>query len=184
MRAIPGAYTVRLTALSQTVEQPLTVRLDPRVTASAEDMQVWQREARRIEQTDCSLDRAVAEYGALDQQLGDLEAKTRDAGITSALSALRTELRPVVLGLRGDPKDPGHVNLPGRINWLTIQVGNYSGRPTAAQMEWIAKYAGQTDTLLRQFEAIKSGSLTQLNARLKAAGLPEVNIPRAGSMAP
>jgi hypothetical protein len=184
VRAIPGTYTVRLTALAQTVEQPLTVRMDPRVSASHEDMQVWHREARRIEQTDCSLDRAVAEYAALDQQLTQLESKTPDAGIKSALSTVRIELRPVVLGLRGDPQDPGHLNLPGRLNWLTIQVGNYSGRPTAAQSEWIAKYGAQTETLLKQFETIKTGSLAQLNARLKAAGLAEINVPRAGSQAP
>ena len=45
----------------------------------------------------------------------------------------------MILALRGDPKDPGHVNLPGRLNWLTIQVGNNSSAPTAAQMEWIGK---------------------------------------------
>ena len=37
---MPGAYTVRLTALDRTLERPLTVRVDPRVTASAADLQL------------------------------------------------------------------------------------------------------------------------------------------------
>ena len=68
----------------------------------------------------------------------------------------QSELRPVVLALRGDPKDPGHVNLPGRINWLTIQVGNNSGVPTAAQMEWIGKYAEQTAQAIAKLDEIKA----------------------------
>ena len=37
---MPGTYTVRLTALGRTIERPLTVRMDPRVKASAADLQM------------------------------------------------------------------------------------------------------------------------------------------------
>jgi hypothetical protein len=47
------------------------------------------------------------------------------------------------------------VALPGRLNWLTIQVGNNSGAPTAAQMEWIGKYADQAATAIAKLEEIK-----------------------------
>jgi len=53
------------------------------------------------------------------------------------------------------------VNLPGRINWLTIQVGNYSGRPTAAQAEWIATYARQTADVVAALDALKKRVGTQ-----------------------
>jgi hypothetical protein len=68
----------------------------------------------------------------------------------------RHDLRPVVLALRGDPKDPEDVNLPGRVNWLTIQVGNNSGRPTAAQMEWIGTFADQTNAAVAKLEEIRA----------------------------
>ena len=71
---------------------------------------------------------------------------------------LRRDLRPVVLALRGDPKDPGHVNLPARLNWLTIQVGNNSGAPTAAQMEWIGTFAEQAASAIAKLEEIKRRS--------------------------
>jgi hypothetical protein len=69
---------------------------------------------------------------------------------------VRRDLRPVVLALRGEPRDPEHVNLPARVNWLTIQVGNNSGRPTAAQMEWIGRFADQTSAAVRKLEEIKA----------------------------
>jgi photosystem II stability/assembly factor-like uncharacterized protein len=184
VRAIPGQYTVRVSALGQTVERPLTVRADPRVKAAAEDMQVWQREARSVERTECTVNRASGALADVEAQLTALEAKAADSAVKSAVAAVRSDVRPIVLGLRGDPHDPGHLNLPGRINWLTIQVGGYSGRPTAAQVEWIAKYADQADGLVRRFEQVKKDSLSRLNVTLKAAGLPEVAILRGGAIQP
>ena len=164
LRAIPGEYRVRMTAGGQTLEQTATVRMDPRVKVTSEDMQVWRSEAQKIESMDCRLDRAAAELAGIERQLQDADAKASDPQMKSAIAAVRTELRPIALGLRGDPRDPGHVNLPGRINWLTIQVGNYSGRPTAAQTEWISKYAAQTDALLKRFDEVKR-NLVQLTAK-------------------
>jgi hypothetical protein len=154
VRAIPGQYTVRLTAAGQTLEQPLTVRPDPRINTSADEMQAWLTAARTIERTECTLDRAAADLAVLERRLNDTSSQVN--GTPAQVESLRKELRPIVLALRGDSRDPGHVNLPGRINWLTIQVGNYSGRPTAAQLEWIATYAKQTEGVVAALEAVKA----------------------------
>lgn len=165
VRAIPGRYTVRLTAMGRTVDQPLTVRLDPRVRATPEDMQMWHREAQTIERIECTLDRASIELASIERQLTEHDRRATDARVREEIDSVRRELRPVALALRGDPRDPGHVNLPGRINWLTIQVGNYSGRPTAAQMTWIATYAVQAQQAMDLLGTVKQGSLARLMAR-------------------
>jgi hypothetical protein len=139
---------VRLTALGSTVEQRATVRPDPRVAVTTADMNVWYSMAQKIERTECTLQRALADLAAVERQLASRPAD-------AVTEALRRELRPVILALRGDPKDPGHVNLPSRVNWLTIQVGNYSGAPTAAQMEWIGTFAEQASHAIGKLEEIK-----------------------------
>jgi hypothetical protein len=48
------------------------------------------------------------------------------------------------------------MNLPGRMNWLTIQVGNNSSPPTAAQMEWIGTFAEQAASAIARLEEIKA----------------------------
>ena len=154
VRAVPGTYTVALSAGGQKVSQQGVVRPDPRIQVSADDMREWHTAATTIERTDCTLDVASAELAALEQELGALE-KATDSAARDRAAAARRELRPVVLALRGDPRDPGHVNLPGRVNWLTIQVGNYSGKPTAAQAEWIATYAKQAEEVMRALSAIR-----------------------------
>ena len=152
VRAVPGPYTVRLTVDDRSTEQPLTVRMDPRVTVSDADMRVWHEQAMLIERMQCRAGSAATDVRDLDARLARLEAQgpSRDAA-----AAARAALRPLVLAFVGDARDPGHVNLPGRINWLTIQVGNYSGKPTPAQMDWIATYSAEVDRYVKQLDELK-----------------------------
>jgi photosystem II stability/assembly factor-like uncharacterized protein len=154
VRAIPGTYTVTLNAAGHTATQQAVVRMDPRITVSDADMSAWLGEAHTIERTECTLDRASADLARIEQRLAEME-KAGDAQSRDRVEAARRDLRPISLALRGDPRDPGHVNLPGRINWLTIQVGNNSGKPTAAQSEWIAEYARETQEVVSKVEALK-----------------------------
>jgi hypothetical protein len=173
VRAVPGQYTVRMAAGGTRVEQPLRVRQDPNVTATDADMAAWHAAATKIERMECTAAAAETRVSQIDEQLEQLIAS--DAPAATALRAdaqrVRDELRPIVLGLMGDVRDPGHINLPSRVNWLTIQVGNYPGRPTAAQSEWIDRYAAMADDYVARLRAIEMGSLAALNERLRTAGL-------------
>ena len=75
VRAIPGEYTVQLAAAGQTQQQPLTVRPDPRIKTTSEDMQAWLTAARTIERTECSLDRAAAELSGIERRLSEMESR-------------------------------------------------------------------------------------------------------------
>ena len=149
VRAIPGKYTVRLTVDDRTVEQPVTVRMDPRITVTDADMRAWHEQAAIIERMDCRADATAAEIRELDARLAGLAAGT--GASREAAADARRGLRRFVLAFVGDARDPGHLNLPGRINWLTIQVGNHSGRPTPAQMKWIATYSADVDRYVGEF---------------------------------
>jgi hypothetical protein len=152
VRAVPGTYSIRLSIDDRTETQPVTVRMDPRITVSDGDMREWHEQAATIERMECRADAAAAEVRDLDARLAKMIAdgqSARDA------EEARRRLRPLVLAFVGDAHDPGHVNLPGRINWLTIQVGNYSGKPTPAQMQWIATYSADVDRYVRQLEDLK-----------------------------
>ena len=143
VRAIPGTYSVRLTLEGETSEGQVRVRMDPRVDASAADMEEWYRAATRIERMQCTVVYALAVLQTLDGVLRGQVENSDDASIRAEAAALREALRPILLGFAGDVRDPGHVNLAGRLRWFTIQIGNYSGPPTAAQWEWIERYERQ-----------------------------------------
>ena len=149
-------YTVTLSAGGTTLRQPLTVRMDPRINASESDMQAWHREASIIEHTECSLGRRSPIW-----QPWSVRRESRDPGRKADADSILSQLRPIALALRGDPRDPGHVNLPGRLNWLTIQVGNNSGRPTAAQSEWIRTYAAEAEAVIKKLASLKPPSASR-----------------------
>jgi photosystem II stability/assembly factor-like uncharacterized protein len=177
VRALPGDYRVRLTAFGQTVEESFHVRLDPRVQASQEDVQAHYRETKRVEGMQCAITQALSRVQSLDGQLANLERAVSEAAIKAEATAVRKELRAIVVGLAGDPRDPNHLNLRGKLNWFTIQVGNYSGRPTDAQIEWISRFNDQLNKLLEQFSEVQRGSLARLNARLQAAKIAPIAAP-------
>ncbi|MCY4571804.1 MAG: hypothetical protein OXF01_03295, partial [Gemmatimonadetes bacterium] len=170
VRAIPGTYAVRLTLDGETSERPVVVRMDPRVDASAADMEEWYRAAATIERAECTVRDALARLQPLDARLQEVEQTSGDASIRADAAAVRAALRPVLLGFAGDVRDPGHVNLAGRLNWFTIQVGNYSGRPTAAQWEWIERYASQVEEYSAMLEPILEGPVAELEQKLREGG--------------
>ena len=170
VRAVPGTYSVRLTLDGETSERPVVVRMDPRVDVSAADMAEWHRAAAMIERAECTVRDALGRLQPLVTRLEEVERTSDDASIRAEAAAVRAALRPILLGFAGDVRDPGHVNLAGRLNWFTIQVGNYSGRPTAAQWEWIERYAAQVEEYSAMLEPILEGPVAELEQKLGDRG--------------
>src|SRR5262245_18790286 len=175
VRALPGEYKARLTVSGQTLEESFTVRLDPRVTASLAELELQLRENRRLAAMQCAIAGALNQLQTIDAQLSKLAQSGADAATKGEAAALQSELKTIAAGLGGDPRNPDHPNIRGKLNWLVIQVGGYSGRPTNAQLEWISRYNSQLDQLLAQFAAARRERLVKLNARLQAANLPQIN---------
>ncbi len=172
IRAMPGEYRVTLTAGGEARTTSLTVRLDPRVAATQEDLDAYYRAVTQIERIECATSEALAKIAAIESQIPG--AVTKAPQIKVDADAVRGDLRAIAVELSGDPREPNHLNLRGKINWLTIQVGNYSGRPTSAQLDWIGRFAADSERLTGRLVSIVQGSLARLNEWLKSAGAAEI----------
>jgi hypothetical protein len=76
--ALPGSYTVRLTVDGRTTTQPLVVRMDPRVKASAADLKLQYDTSRAIDALWRRPSAALAEIRKAptkSPQLGELEQR-------------------------------------------------------------------------------------------------------------
>ena len=140
---------------------------------TAEDLQVYAREVRTIEGVECSASQGLSRIQRIDAQLRRIDAGANPT-IRDAAATVARELRAIEMELGGGSEAPNALNLRGKINWLRIQVGSYTGRPTPAQHDWIARFAADGDRLAHGLQTVVDGSLAQLNARLKTAGLSEV----------
>jgi photosystem II stability/assembly factor-like uncharacterized protein len=77
--AMPGKYTVRLVVNGNAVEQPLTLRMDPRVTASMQDLQMQ-----------------------FDIGKGGLDAAARAGAIQNEIAAVRDQIKTARAKATGD----------------------------------------------------------------------------------
>ena len=165
LRVMPGQYRVRLTALGETAEQPLTVRLDPRVKASPEDLSIYSREVNKMQGTQCLIMSANGRIGGVEPQLAALEGKLPNV----ELRALAANVSKEVTTVRAELSE-----VSSRLRWLVEQVGNYLGRPTVAQIEWIGIYDQRVRAAAARLDALWKGDLARLNTNLQAAGLPVI----------
>jgi len=166
-RVMPGEYRVRLTAFGETVEQSLSVRLDPRLRVTDEDLAIYQREVNKMQSTRCAIRDATRRIGSVEEQLANLEGKvpgTRLGPLAANVSQELTSVRDELL------------EVSSRLRWLVNQVGNHIGRPTAAQIEWIGIYDQRVRRSEARLEALWIGDLAMLNTGLQAAGLPVIRI--------
>jgi hypothetical protein len=132
------------------------VRLDPRVNATADDLRVYYQTVKKIEGIECSVAAAASRIDALGRELSRLGADASPPAARSQAAAIRADLKPLAADFIGDARDPDRLNLRSKMNWFTIQVGNYSGRPTPAQIEWIDKFGAERDRLVAALEALEA----------------------------
>ncbi|MBZ5626906.1 MAG: hypothetical protein LAQ69_50760 [Acidobacteriia bacterium] len=178
-RVLPGDYRVHLQALGETVEETFTVRLDPRVHASDADLNAYYALVKRLYGMQCFIDGALGKISSINSQMSAITPKITAEEIKSLAAELRKQLDAIEVDLEPHPNDPEHLNLRRRLTWLVDQVQNYSGRPTQAQLEWIAIFESQLKKVLLDLNTVVENRLPTLNERLKGAGLSTISPNRA-----
>jgi hypothetical protein len=175
VRVLPGEYKVRVEAFGQTAESPFQVRVDPRLKVSDQDLSVYDRESRHVVSLMYSIDEALARIRNVQEQLRQVESRTTDSSIRTEAKEAQEQLKAVRVDLQPDPRDPEHLNLKQRLSWMLIQVPNYTGRPTPAQVEWISTLDREIQQVLKRLDGVLSGSVARLNSRLEQDRTPYIS---------
>jgi hypothetical protein len=175
-RALPGEYQVKLTVGGTTFSAPLTIRMDPRVRTAAAD---WRQNFDLQSQLVSLINRgaqAVLRARSLMEQIGEL-AKQPTAPAAD-LAALKKKLQTLIEVSRGPAAGTEAApNLVGPTNEATSLFGNLDRAdvaPTKAQVAAAGRLSDELKEAVEVWEKLLSGDLPALNARLKAAALPEL----------
>src|SRR5581483_4136978 len=173
--AVPGQYTVRLTANGQTLTAPLTIKMDPRVKTPAAALQQQSQTEVKLADMLTRSSQAVMEAKSAQEQvkklLGQANGSTADA-----LKALDKNLAAV---LGKSDSDAGKVPAPdmnsvnGNISTLYGAVGQADVSPTAAQLSAVAAAEQDLGSVMKGGETTKA-ELGQVNQQLHGANLPEI----------
>jgi photosystem II stability/assembly factor-like uncharacterized protein len=176
--ALPGTYTVRLTASGKTLTAPLTVKMDPRVTASRADLDAMFNLESRLAGALTDSAKADLEAHSAREQIEKL-GKNAGADLKDSLESQGKALEALLKGKEksaSGEEQPGLDDVAGEALELYGQVGQADAAPTAAQQKAGEHVAAESMEVVQRWQKMKSTSLPALNRKLSGAGLPPIDL--------
>jgi hypothetical protein len=179
---MPGKYTVRLTVDDKTYLQPLTVRMDPRITTSDVDLRKqFEMEAGIVEGMNETFE-ALQQVHALRPQLADRAGKAKGA-LADSLNVLDKQLAEMegasqgsFFGVPPSGKRPENLTtLNQHFGQLLNAVDSADAAPTTQASAVYLELEGALEKLLAQWKKVRDSDLPALNASLKKAHLEELD---------
>jgi photosystem II stability/assembly factor-like uncharacterized protein len=177
--APPGSYTVRLTAGGKSYTQPLTLRLDPRVTASAVDLATLASLTREMYEGARAAHAAYTQARALVSQLDALSGDDI-AKFKAAIDALAPAGGAPVGGGRGAapaagaPAAPTLQSVSTEMLAAAMSMQAAESAPTAREVAACATARTNAATVMARWTKLTAVDLAALNTNRKAAGQPAI----------
>jgi photosystem II stability/assembly factor-like uncharacterized protein len=178
--AAPGDYTVTLTIDGKTFSQPLTVTMDPRVKASAADLQEQFDLSWKLYQVRLKLAPIGKKFDNIAEQLTKLRAKAAErSDVTQKLEAFAQTLMKF-----GPPHPrpgaPPSLFILESTTRLFNEIERADAAPTAAVKAAVADLETKVGPMMDAWHKLLESDLPALNQQLKQAGFPEIKIELEG----
>ena len=184
--ALPGQYTIRLTADRKTLSQPLTVTMDPRVKVTQADLVAQFEASQRAASLGDELAPLLAQGASIKKQMKDLAPKLEGKSeLMSSVSELQKDMDTL---LGPPPTDYGTPVIPVQTDHASLRYFMTSLRqvqsalqsadaaPTPDQMKALTGLEGPARAALAGWQKIVTLDLPQLNQQLQRAGLATLNL--------
>ncbi len=183
--APPGQYTVRLTVGGARYTQPLTLKLDPRVTTSPAGLAQMASLSREMYAGAQAANAAYAQARALSAALGALQGADVDAfkkEVDALAPAAQAGGRGRGFGRGGRGGGAGNApatlqTLPGTMIGAAMGMQAADVAPTATQIAACTRARAQSHDAMARWTTLKTSGLAAFNAKRKAAGQPAVKLP-------
>jgi photosystem II stability/assembly factor-like uncharacterized protein len=170
----PGDYTVALTVDGKTFTQPLTVAMDPRVKASAADLQQQFDLSWRLYQLRLKLAPIGEKFDDIAEQLTKLKARAAERpDLTQKLEAFVQTL------MKFGPPHPQPGASPSLFvldstTQLFNEIEVADAAPTAATKAAVADLETKVGPMMDAWQKLLESDLPALNQQLKQTGFPEI----------
>ena len=176
--ALPGTYTVRLSAAGKVLSAPLTIKIDPRVYATAADLESLFAQQSKLAGMVSKSAAASMQVHSAQEQLAAVSKKV-DSPLKDAVEKLDKELDDLLNGQKnpgGGEQSPGLDDVAGGSAGLYEQVGMADAAPTAVQVKAAEHASEELAEVLAHWQHSKESSIPALNHQLEAAHLPPLNL--------
>jgi photosystem II stability/assembly factor-like uncharacterized protein len=177
---LPGEYTVKLTVAGKSYTRPLTVKMDPRVGSSREDLRRQFDLASNITAALREDFQALQQVRSLRQQLQSRKSRATGKSLADTITTLDNKLQD----LEGSEEGTTFLSTSqgrslARLNiGLTTLLGvvdSADAAPTTQQSAIFKDLKSVLDQQLANWEKLKKTDVVALNSQLKPLGLPPLN---------
>jgi photosystem II stability/assembly factor-like uncharacterized protein len=174
--ALPGLYKVRLIAGGKTLDEPLSVKMDPRVTATTADLQ-------RLFISESGLSAALSESSAASLEAHSLREQIEKLSTIArpdTKQSLEKVDKQLAQLLSGEEKSASGEEAPGlddvmiETGELYAAVGKVDAAPTAAQEKAASRAGEELAEAIQTWKRLKGSTIPDLNRQLEASHLPEL----------
>jgi hypothetical protein len=180
---MPGKYTVVLTIGGKSYEQPLSIRMDPRVKSSTANLAEQFEISKRLYDERRSLLTVSESVKKIQAQVAALQKQTTTVGaLKPHLDALAEKLQKFSSGPATTQPGPA-VTAPatltttlGRLKTLFDLLQGVDLAPTPQATADAATVLNDSRLLEESWQAIKSQDIAAMNEELRAAGLAQLDV--------
>ncbi len=180
---LPGSYTVRLTVNGKGSTQPLTLKMDPRVKTSADDLR------RQFDLETGIVDVMNQSYGALQEvrslreQLKSVKARVKQGQMQRGVDTLEQRASDLE-GTEGGwgalflstPEGRSLTRLNVGLKTLLAAVDSADTAPTKAESDAFHDAQNAVKEQLTLWSEIKTKDVPALNKQLQKSGLPALDL--------
>jgi photosystem II stability/assembly factor-like uncharacterized protein len=188
---VPGKYEVRLTVAGRTYQQPLEVKLDPRVSVAQTDLVKQLELGKKLVKALAATYEGHQQVAALRKALADREKSLGENAQAKAALAAVQALDKKAAGLEGGgggrqffgprhPK-PSFALLNGEFGSLLTLLEGADMRPTQGMEIAHADYCKDLSTVQSEWNALVKADLAAVNEKLRAASAQPVSLPGASA---
>ncbi|HEV7745371.1 MAG TPA: hypothetical protein VGO56_10285 [Pyrinomonadaceae bacterium] len=179
--AMPGNYTVVLKVGGESYEQPLTLKMDPRVKTSNADLAEQFKLSKQLYDEWLVLSPVSESVRKARARITELQSRAAEGDLKTRLNALSEKLQALAGGAAGPATGGGGVaqaNLGttiGRVKTLFDLIQDVDLAPTPQAAAAIPGVVKDSRVVEEMWQTIKSQDIPALNQQLRAAGLPLID---------
>jgi hypothetical protein len=174
--AMPGEYSVALTAGGKTVTQPLTLKMDPRIKASNADL------ARQFELSKALYDARVVlqpigkSFDRLVEEIADRKEKAAHKPVKEKIEGLEKKLREFSDPSPARPNQPLALYVLSKVQQVFGDLQDVDAAPTSQTEAAAIDLQRESKNVAEQWRAIPA-EVAALNVALEGAGLEKIAFP-------
>ncbi|MEP6818517.1 MAG: glycoside hydrolase [bacterium] len=179
--AMPGRYTVVLTVGGKSYEQPLTLRMDPRVKTSNADLAAQFKLSKEVYDEWLALNSISQSVARLRTQLAELQKRAPAGDFKTHLNALDEKLQALAGAGGGGPGGGGTASpraslatTTGRLRTLFNLMEDVDVAPTPQAAAAIPELVKDSRSLQETWRTLNAQEVAALNQELHTASLPEL----------